>query len=466
MVCQTRRHFLKTTALLGASASVGFSLTGCQENDDNESANLRFAVLSDLHVYDISLGEEGAAFESYVASDRKMLVQSTEILSAMVEKLLEVNGLQAVLIPGDLTKDGELVCHNKATSLLQPLRDAGIAVFVVPGNHDINNPDAVSFSGETTTPVESVTADKFANIYQDFGYDAAIARHDASLSYVAEPVEGVWLIGLDSCKYSEEDNAESPETSGQLTPDLLDWVSDQLSAAQAQNKTVFGMLHHGVVPHFGSQPDFFSEYLIDDYETVGKQLAAGGLNLVFTGHFHAQDIASADYNKDGSLVMYDVETGSVVTSPCPFRLIDLDTATGSMNIVSTDIDSIDSMDDFATYKETFIYTGMENLYKSMLPATLEQMGVTLSDDELETLEMLAAALHVAHYKGDESPEQTTLATLTQMINSGDTTTAYMGSKLYQLAVDDGLADNSVSLSPWSENTALIQRWLNHPRQTA
>ncbi|SHO56246.1 metallophosphoesterase family protein [Vibrio quintilis] len=466
MINQTRRHFLKTSAFLGASASVGFSLTGCNGNSETESPGLRFAVLSDLHVYDTSLGKDGSAFESYVASDRKMLEQSAEILSAMVEKLLAVDGLQAVIIPGDLTKDGELVCHQKVTSLLQPLRDAGVAVFVVPGNHDINNPDAVSFSGETTTQVESVTASKFAEIYQDFGYDAAIARHDNSLSYVAEPVEGIWLLGLDSCKYSDEDNAESPETSGQLTSDLLNWISDQLSSAQAQNKTVFGMLHHGIVPHFGSQPDFFSEYLVDDYENVGKQLATSGLNLVFTGHFHAQDIVSADYNEDGSLMMYDVETGSVVTSPCPFRLIDLDTASGTMSITSTDIDSIDSMEDFATYKESFIYTGMMNLYKVMLPETLEKMGVTLGEEELATLETLAAALHVAHYKGDEAADQTTLAALTQMINSGDATTAYMGSKLYQLAVDDGLADNSVSLSPWSENTAMIHNLLHRIQQTA
>jgi DNA repair exonuclease SbcCD nuclease subunit len=39
---------------------------------------------------------------------------------------------------GDHTKDGELINHESVKDLLQQLADAGIKVFVVPGNHDIN----------------------------------------------------------------------------------------------------------------------------------------------------------------------------------------------------------------------------------------------------------------------------------------------------------------------------------------
>ena len=68
-------------------------------------------MLSDLHVYDTSLGSSGSAFERYLAADRKMLLQSREILESMVASLLAVDGLQMVIIPGDLTKDGERLCH-------------------------------------------------------------------------------------------------------------------------------------------------------------------------------------------------------------------------------------------------------------------------------------------------------------------------------------------------------------------
>lgn len=35
--------------------------------------------------------------------------------------------------------------------------DARIQVYVVPGNHDINNPDAKTFDGDTTTPTATIT---------------------------------------------------------------------------------------------------------------------------------------------------------------------------------------------------------------------------------------------------------------------------------------------------------------------
>ena len=40
-----------------------------------------FAVLSDVHIYDTSLGTEGKAFNKYLNNDRKMLIQSLEILA-------------------------------------------------------------------------------------------------------------------------------------------------------------------------------------------------------------------------------------------------------------------------------------------------------------------------------------------------------------------------------------------------
>src|SRR4030042_3897976 len=43
-----------------------------------------FIVFSDLHIYDLALGTEGQAFEDYLADDRKLLRESTEIMEAAV----------------------------------------------------------------------------------------------------------------------------------------------------------------------------------------------------------------------------------------------------------------------------------------------------------------------------------------------------------------------------------------------
>lgn len=458
----TRRTFLKTLALTGTSLTLGVGLTACGSNDDDDTppptaSSLRFAVLSDLHIYDTSLGSSGTAFESYLSADRKMLLQSREILESMVASLLAVAGLQMVIIPGDLTKDGERVCHELVIHLLQPLRAAGIAVYVVPGNHDINNPHAVAFEGDSTRAVENISPDDFASLYADFGYDAALYRHENSLSYIVEPVTGVWLVALDSCQYEDNASLGSPVTAGALSDDLLGWLQPLLTEAQRQGKRVFGMLHHGVVAHFASQPNFFAEYLLEEYETVGQLLSEYGLNLVFTGHFHAQDVALADYNGDGSQRMYDVQTGSCVTAPCPWRLVDLSVAAGTYQIHSFFVDSLASISDFASYQASFVLEGMYSLYTSYLGA----MGV--SGESLVQLAGLAASLHVAHYRGDEAPDAATLGQIQALAGSSDAQTAMLGQALYALAVDPGLADNDLTFNQDGAELAfngLWRRWLS------
>ena len=62
-------------------------------------------------------------------------------------------------------------------------------MYVTNGNHDILNPNAVRFNGDTTSPVDYLTPKQFKNIYEDFGYKEAIAKDPKSLSYVVEPAE-------------------------------------------------------------------------------------------------------------------------------------------------------------------------------------------------------------------------------------------------------------------------------------
>ena len=166
-----------------------------------------FAVMSDIHYYDTSLGTTGAAFEECLASDRKLLKQSAELASLAVDRIIE-SDVKFVLVSGDLTKDGEKINHEKVAEQLQRLVDAGIKVYVVPGNHDVNNPLAVKYVGDGTEPVENVLADDFAEIYKNCGYGDALMRDPNSLSYVAEPQDGLWIVALDS----NESEKNQPDT--------------------------------------------------------------------------------------------------------------------------------------------------------------------------------------------------------------------------------------------------------------
>ncbi len=177
----TRRDFIKKTTSTMIVVSLGSYLTGCASDDDSDKtfSGADFAVISDPHVYDTTLGTEGEAWQQYLMSDRKLLAESEAILAAAVEQILAATPrVKFVIVSGDLTKDGEKQCHDLFVSYMDRLRDQGIKVLVIPGNHDINNPHAQAFSSAGAAAVASVTPEEFTSIYSAMGYDDAIARDD------------------------------------------------------------------------------------------------------------------------------------------------------------------------------------------------------------------------------------------------------------------------------------------------
>ena len=135
------------------------------------NSSIKIAIISDLHVMAPELlVNDGPAFQDYLNGDRKMLRESAEILDTLVNDILDLKP-DLVFVTGDLTKDGERVSHELVISQLHRLVDAGIQVLVVPGNHDINNPDAKIYDGDNTTPADTITRSEFADIYHDMGYD-------------------------------------------------------------------------------------------------------------------------------------------------------------------------------------------------------------------------------------------------------------------------------------------------------
>ena len=139
-----------------------------RKKSKTSSLSLKFSVLSDIHYYDPSLGTTGKAFKDYLESDRKLLAESSAILDSAVSDIKNSDS-DVVLIAGDLTKDGELVNHEAVAKTLKELENAGKKVYVTNGNHDILNPNALRFTGDTTSPVDYVTPKQFKDIYRILG---------------------------------------------------------------------------------------------------------------------------------------------------------------------------------------------------------------------------------------------------------------------------------------------------------
>ena len=357
--------------------------------------DVKFAVISDLHYYDISLGDSGSAFEAHLLTDRKLFRESAELLDLAVEAILK-SDVDYVLVPGDLTKDGELICHEYVIRTLGRLIDGGKRVFVVPGNHDVSMlHGAVGFEGDKTEPVETITAELFASLYHDFGYGEALFRDEHSLSYAAELNNSLWLVGIDVCSY-RENTAETDMVGGKLNQDQLDWLGEVLKKANEQQKAVIVMMHHGVVEHWEGQSKLHPDYLVEEYQYFSKFLASYGVRLVFTGHYHAQDIALADFG-DGGFI-YDIETGSLVTPPCPMRYC---TITGNQIDVesSNQISRLRPGTDFVDKSAAFVINTIE------LEAFKTLRGYYVPESDAQSIAEFVAEAFVAHYLGDENPEK-------------------------------------------------------------
>jgi Calcineurin-like phosphoesterase len=356
----------------------------------------RFAVFSDPHLYDAELGVEGSAFQRDMDSDRKLLPESREILSAAINRV-SASGAGFLLIPGDLTKDGERQDHLLMAAELAALSRTGVHVYVVPGNHDVLNPHAVRYDGSRTSRVPNVTPAEFAQIYRDAGYGEAIFRDPGSLSYVAEPVPGLWLLAVDSANYADNAGRSAPETGSGLTQFRVTWIESMLGRAVEMRKAVIVMLHHGIVEHFAGQSKYFPRYLLDDWRGASDMLAACGVRVAFTGHFHAQDVAMR--RTAGGAAIFDVETGSLVTFPDPVRLVTIDSETQQMSIESSFIQELPSFTqkgaDFREYSREFVLAGATKIAKN----AMKSWGI--SDEEAEGLAAQVAAAFAAHFRGDE-----------------------------------------------------------------
>jgi len=384
------------SAVILAAAGCGSEAVTYDINTQNGAApsypDISFAVISDIHVYDPGLGSSGEAFDNVMHSDRKLLLDSFDLLDFAINEILAA-GVRFVLIPGDLTKDGELVNHTIAAERLKKLTDAGIAVFVVPGNHDVNNPDSVRYAGNTTEPVPNISEEDFARIYGNCGFNAAFMRDKHSLSYVAEPAEGLWLLAIDSARHRENTAGEHAIVSGKISQETADWIAQVLREAHRQNKAVLAMMHHGFAEHWNGQKKLHPDYIVKDYENFGKFLASWNVRAGFSGHYHALDITRADFDNK---FLYDIETGSLVTAPSPIRYVNI---SGNVMNIRTDfiIDKIHPGTDFADNATAFVKKTV------MMEAANVLKRYNVSEKDTAIITNAVGDAFTAHYSGDENP---------------------------------------------------------------
>lgn len=344
----SRRGFFSLSLALGAAALAVPASAEAQEEASTSSYPERpvtFCIMSDLHYFAPELWSDCADYAEAENSDRKMFRESASILAKALADVVAAKP-DIVFVPGDLTKDGELVGHRGLHALFEGARAqlaaAGVTTtfLFINGNHDLNNHAALDFSSGSAQAAERTDPVAYKDLWREYGYEGAVVfdaggTQDGSLSYVARPVPGLTVIAVDTCRYNEPSDDGSglaQATAGRVGDALLKWVCNQAKQARAAGDVVVAMQHHGIVPHFGDEPTLMAEYLVEDYDRVARAYAEAGIACVFTGHMHANDIAAATY---GDATVYDIETGSLVTYPSWMRTGSLAFTRSGANVEAT-----------------------------------------------------------------------------------------------------------------------------------
>ncbi len=402
----------------------------------------RMAILSDVHLMAPELLKQpGKAFDDYIAQDRKLLRESPELLDSAFRRV-EAYGPQVILITGDLTKDGERVSHEMLVDrYLKPAKARGIRLFVIPGNHDVNNPHAKIYDGEHTQRTATVSAADFADIYRDFGYGEALARDTASLSYVVQLDPHTRLIAVDACRYEDNDFAKDIcVTGGRIKPETMQFIRSQTEEAHRLGMEVMMTMHHGVVSHFKWQDKVMKEYLVDHWKKEAKAIARMGIRVCFTGHFHAQDVAER-YG------LTDMETGSTVSHPQPFRLVDVDTESGTLSVRSERIGHLTSLngsgESLEQKSERYARSALGSVMEGMVPKKVPAKVKGECADALGE----AYAMHLA---GDEAPTagfRQRLAAAVKHLRRHSWKWAFIMGRIGKyLSTDTGVNDNNLTIS--------------------
>lgn len=354
-------------------------------------AQTRIAVLTDTHVMAPELlKSDGTAWQSYLASDRKLVDYSQRLFDTMVDRIRKDIRPDLVLITGDISKDGEVLSHQYVVSKLDILRSAGIPTLVIPGNHDLGTSNAKVYNGDNATSAEVATASSFASLYANYGYGDASLRDPNSLSYVTEPFNGLVIVGIDSGK------------NGVVSSSTLSWITSQVALAKEKGKQIIAMMHHPLFPHFSGVESFVNTSVVADYETVRNALADAGVRVILTGHFHTSDIAR-DFNHDLSESIIDINTGSLISYPCDYRVLTLSEDRQTLDVSTGSVSSLDGVDDFSAIAKERLVTAVKK-------------QVAAKGTAYSFIAPTVATAFVCHAEGDEHENATAQSTLNSLLS--------------------------------------------------
>ncbi|MFC7209637.1 metallophosphoesterase family protein [Natronoarchaeum sp. GCM10025321] len=214
------------------------------------SQSIRLAAVADPHV---STRAEGTS---------KLFEHTLDHFEAAIDDIASRH-VDAVLSPGDLTKDGE---EWNAAAVENALESLDAPFYAVPGNHDVP---------------------KVGDAHDTLAVDGFADRFGAGAYPFHEQVGDLDVLGLNS---SGSGNRLTETHDGHIDHDQRNWLAAKLDGVDDP----LVLVHHNLEPvtdQLRRHRDRVSEEMaipptMRDVDTFVDVLADGGASLVLTGHFH------------------------------------------------------------------------------------------------------------------------------------------------------------------------------------
>lgn len=279
---------------------------------EEEKDGVKLIVATDIHYLASELTDKGTGFiHSMEYGDGKITNYIWEITDAFVAEVLDERP-DGVILSGDLSYNGEKASHLELAEKLGRIKDAGIPVLVIPGNHDINNNSAARIEEEQRLPAEKTSPEDFETIYRAFGYEDAVSRDPNSLSYMYQINDSTRILMLDTCQYHG-----GAQVGGMIDTDTYEWIDNELEMAFEEGVNVIPVAHHNLL----EESRIYSEdCTIEHNEELLERLEGwGNIPLFLSGHLHVQHFSNSD-DVAGEGV-WEIVTSSLAVPPCQYGVL-------------------------------------------------------------------------------------------------------------------------------------------------
>ncbi len=355
------------------SAALIFSVFSVISFADEKTADLGFAVASDLH-YNVPEEELTKTNDHeifwYASRRAAMDNESGLIIDELLRQCAEDDSVEYLLIPGDLADNGRTVWqehYDVAAKLKAFEEETGKSVFVIPGNHDMG-------AAEIDFKVEN-----FRETYGDFGYNEALTQREDSASYTANLGDKYRLIALDS-------NDPSKSTEDGLSTEEVFWVLDEAKKAKDDGRYPVLMMHHNLLDHLPMQRLISRNFIVKFHYSTATLFADAGIKLVFSGHEHCSDATS--FTTPLGNVIYDFANTALSMYPLQYKVFSLNEE--EITYTTKTIDRIDTEplreingyteemfdvmnEGLNAYAKGYLKAGIQ--YRLELSLSMEKMGI-------------------------------------------------------------------------------------------